>query len=199
MGTRAWFAGSVAAVLLVMCAEASAAGAVTFNKDVLPILQRNCQTCHRPGQVAPMSFLTYESTRPWAKAMKLQVTARQMPPWSADPRYGHFANDRSLKQSDIDTIVAWVDQGAAEGAAKDKPADIQWPDNGWQIKPDIIVNGPETKVPAHTKNDVPRNRRLFMLILSREVICNKSIQSGRPCQYGCSGSVGNGEGVLPVR
>src|SRR5438105_6139833 len=84
----------------------------TFNKDVLPVLQKNCQTCHRPGQVAPMSFLTYESTRPWAKAMKIQVTTKQMPPWNADPGYGHFANDRSLKQGDMDTIVEWVDQGA---------------------------------------------------------------------------------------
>src|SRR3954464_681349 len=99
----------------------SKGSAVTFNKEVLPILQKNCQTCHRPGQVAPMSFLTYDSTRPWAKAMKVQVTTRQMPPWSADPRYGPFANDRSLKQAEIDTLAAWVDQGAPEGAAQDKP------------------------------------------------------------------------------
>src|SRR6266478_6450334 len=73
---------------------------VTFNKDVLSILQKNCQTCHRPGQVAPMSLLTYQDARPWAKAMKFKVTTRQMPPWNADPKYGHFANDRSLKQSE---------------------------------------------------------------------------------------------------
>jgi hypothetical protein len=141
----AWLMSSIATPVLAQ---------TTFNKDVLPILQKNCQTCHRPGQVAPMSFLTFESTRPWAKAMKQQVTSRQMPPWNADPQYGHFANDRSLKQSDINTIAAWVDQGAQEGAASDKPRAIEWPDNGWQIKPDVIVNGPESKVPAHTKNDV---------------------------------------------
>ena len=72
-------------------------GTVTFNKDVLPILQANCQGCHRPGQIAPMSFLTYESTRPWAKAIKAAVATHKMPPWFADPQYGHFANDRSLK------------------------------------------------------------------------------------------------------
>ena len=127
---------------------------VTFNKDILPILQKNCQTCHRPGQIAPFSMLTYESTRPWAKAMKYKVITRQMPPWNADPKYGHFANDRSLKQSDIDTIAAWADQGAPEGEAKDKPAPVKWPEGGWQIQPDIIVNGPETKVPARTKNNV---------------------------------------------
>src|ERR1041385_2590464 len=77
---------------------------VTFHKDVLPILQKNCQTCHRPGEAGPMSFLTYESTRPWAKAMKEAVLLRKMPPWFADPKIGHFVNDRSLKQSDIDTL-----------------------------------------------------------------------------------------------
>ena len=74
----------------------SKAGAVTFNKDVLPILQKNCQDCHRPGEIAPMSFLTYEDARPWAKAIKAAVVKRQMPPWFADPAYGHFANDRRL-------------------------------------------------------------------------------------------------------
>ena len=127
--------------------------AVTFNKDVLPILQRNCQTCHRPGQVAPMSFLTYQSTRPWAKAMKAAVAARKMPPWFADPQVGHFSNDRSLKPSEIDTIAKWADGGAAEGDAKDAPPPVEWPE-GWQIQPDIIVKGPATEVPAHPKNKV---------------------------------------------
>src|ERR1700685_1723371 len=108
---------------------------VTFYKDVLPVLQKNCQTCHRPGQIAPMSFLTYESTRPWAKAIKAAILARKMPPWFVDPHYGHFANDRSLKQVDIETLVKWVDGGAAEGDAKDAPRPVQWPERGWEIKP----------------------------------------------------------------
>src|SRR5882672_5727422 len=112
---------------------------VTFNKDVLPILEKNCQTSHRPGQIAPMSFLTYQSTRPWATAMKAAILSRKMPPWFADPRYGHFANDRSLKQSEIDTLVKWVDGGAVEGDLKDAPPAVQWPESGWQIKPDVIV------------------------------------------------------------
>jgi len=132
---------------------ATSSPAVTFNKDVLPILQRNCQTCHRPGQVAPMSFLTYQSTRPWAKAMKAAVAARKMPPWFADPQVGHFSNDRSLKQSEIDTIAKWADNGAAEGDAQDAPPPVQWPE-GWQIQPDLIVEGPTTDVPAHPKNNV---------------------------------------------
>jgi Copper type II ascorbate-dependent monooxygenase, C-terminal domain len=126
----------------------------TFSKDVLPILQKNCQSCHRPGQVAPMSFLDYESARPWAKAMKLAAVTRKMPPWFADPKVGHFTNDRALNQSDIDTIAKWADLGAPAGDPKDAPPPVKWPADGWQIQPDIVVNGPETFVPAHPKNNV---------------------------------------------
>ncbi len=79
-----------------------------FYKDVLPILQQHCQECHRPGEIAPMPFLTYAETRPWAKAIREQTVARKMPPWFADPMYGHFANDRSLSHAEIDTLAAWV-------------------------------------------------------------------------------------------
>src|SRR5690242_20320881 len=116
-------------------------GDITFNKDVLPILQKNCQTCHRPGNIAPMSFLTYETTRPWAKAMKAAVLSRKMPPWFADPQYGHYSNDQSLGQRDIDTIVQWADGGAAQGDPKDAPAPIQWPANGWTVTPDAVLKG----------------------------------------------------------
>ncbi len=133
---------------------AEPAPAVTFHKDVLPILQKNCQSCHRPGQIAPMSFLTYAEARPWAKAMKAAVLTKKMPPWFADPHYLPFANDRSLKPSDIDTIAKWADSGAAEGDAKAAPPVIQWPGEGWEIQPDLIVKGPEFKVPAHPKNNV---------------------------------------------
>src|SRR5579883_2549058 len=127
----------------LMVASAAAAP-VTFQKDVLPILQKNCQSCHRPGQVAPMSFLTYESARPWAKAMKVAVLTRKMPPWFADPKFGHFGNDRSLPQSDIETIAQWADGGAPEGDARDAPPPVQWPADGWEIQPDLVVNGPAT-------------------------------------------------------
>ena len=104
---RPWAAGLIIATAAT-AAEATAPSSVTFHKDVLPILESNCQSCHRPGQVAPMSFLTYKEVRPWAKAIKTAVALRKMPPWFADPRYGHFSNDRSLKQSEIDTLVAWA-------------------------------------------------------------------------------------------
>src|SRR5215467_4473935 len=117
----------------------------TFNKDVLPILQNNCQTCHRPGGIAPMSLLTYESARPWAKAIKTAVVSKQMPPWFADPHYGEFRNAPKLTDSDIHTIAAWVDGGAREGNPADKPPAIQWAD-GWRIKPDVVVSLPEAHV-----------------------------------------------------
>src|SRR2546425_1534559 len=113
---------------------------VTFYKDVLPILQKNCQTCHRPGQIAPMALTSYKETRPWAKAMKAAVLARKMPPWFADPQYGHFANDRSLKQSEIETLVKWGDGGVQEGEGKDGTAVVRWPDGGGLINPDAIVD-----------------------------------------------------------
>ena len=122
--------------------------AVTFSKDVLPILQKNCQSCHRPGQVAPMSLVTYQEARPWAKAMKAAVAMRKMPPWFADPKYGHFDNDRSLKQSDIDTLARWADTGAAEGDPKDAPAPVQWPKGGWGIQPEVVMDLPAHDVPA---------------------------------------------------
>src|SRR5262245_11639630 len=79
---------------------------VTFNRDVLPILQKNCQSCHRPGEIGPMSFLSYETTRPWAKAIKVAVLDRKMPPWFADPNYGHFKYDRRLTESDLRMLSA---------------------------------------------------------------------------------------------
>ena len=121
---------------------------VTFNKDVLPILEKNCQSCHRPGEVAPMSLLSYSDARPWAKSIKAAVVARKMPPWMADQNVGHFKNDRTLSAEDIATLTAWVDNGAPEGDAKDKPAALTFQD-GWNIKPDIIVEMPKAfQIPA---------------------------------------------------
>jgi mono/diheme cytochrome c family protein len=144
----------IISALVALCLGVDAPGAAaqsstsTFNKDVLPILQKNCQGCHRPGQIAPMSFLTYKDARPWAKAIKDAVVTRTMPPWFADPQYGHFSNERRLKQAEIDAISKWADAGAPEGNVKDAPSPVQWPEDGWQIKPDYIVDGPTYEVPA---------------------------------------------------
>src|SRR5215467_11673933 len=87
---------------------------VTFNKHIAPIFYRECVQCHRPNDLAPMSLLTYKDARPWARSIREKVVKREMPPWHADPHYGQFSNDRRLTQKQVDTIVAWVDQGAKE-------------------------------------------------------------------------------------
>jgi hypothetical protein len=137
---------SLACSVMGMTAMAATNSPATFNRDVLPILQKNCQRCHRPGEIAPMSFVTYGDTRPWAKAMKAAILTRKMPPWFAEQ--GHFTNDPTLTRDEIDTLVSWVDHGAPEGDAKDKPAPVTFQE-GWNIKPDMIVEMPkEFHVPA---------------------------------------------------
>ena len=132
----------------ILAGNAALAADVTFNRDVLPILQKNCQTCHRPGEIGPSSFLTYDSTRPWAKAIKTAVVTRKMPPWFADPKYGHFANDRHLGDADVSTLTAWADAGAPEGDPKDRPAPVQWHE-GWNVQPDVVFEIPKPyTVPA---------------------------------------------------
>jgi hypothetical protein len=120
-------------------AAGKVAAAVSFTKDVAPIIQKNCQTCHRPGEVAPMAFMNYKEVRPWAKSIREKVVSREMPPWFADPKHSEFSNDCRLAQKDIDTIVAWVEGGAREGDPKDMPANPKFTD-GWQIgKPDVVL------------------------------------------------------------
>src|SRR5712691_4192669 len=148
MQPKVWTMIACAAAFAADGAGEPATGPVTFYKDVLPILQKNCQSCHRLDQIEPMSFLTYKSVRPWAKAMKGAVLSRKMPPWFADPGYSHYKNDRTLPQTDIEIIAKWADSGAAEGDAKDAPPPVQWPEKGWLIKPDVVVDMPEFKVPA---------------------------------------------------
>lgn len=129
-------------------AAMAATNNVTFNKDVLPILQNNCQSCHRAGEIAPMSLMTYTEARPWAKAIKAAVVGQKMPPWFADPKIGHFANDRRLNETQIQTLVAWADNGSPEGDAKDKPAPKQFQD-GWNLKPDVVISMPNAfQLPA---------------------------------------------------
>ena len=123
------------------------APAVTFSKDVAPILQKACQNCHRPGAIAPMSLLTYQDARPWARSIKQKVTAREMPPWYIDRHVGitKFKDDPSLSEAEIATIVAWVDQGAPAGSARDLPEPRTFSDvDKWHIgKPDMIVSLPK--------------------------------------------------------
>src|ERR1700682_449096 len=131
-----------ASVLCLVFACGLAAETPTYTKNVAPIIQKNCQGCHRPGESAPFSLLTYEQARPWAKAIKAATLQRKMPPWFADPHYGKFLNDRSLPQREIDTIAAWVDAGSPKGDPKDMPPPREFAD-GWAIpKPDAILELP---------------------------------------------------------
>jgi hypothetical protein len=123
--------------------------APTYTRDVAPIFQKNCMTCHRPGEIAPMSLLNYKETRPWARAIREKILTRQMPPWHADPKYGDWANDRRMSQEEIDTVVKWVDAGAKEGDIKEIPPTPRFA-SGWQIgEPDVVFRMPEEfAVPA---------------------------------------------------
>ncbi len=120
---------------------------VTFSKDVAPILQKSCQTCHRPGAIAPMSLLTYQDARPWAKSIKAKVASREMPPWYIDRNVGihKFKDDPSLTDEEITTITQWVDAGAPQGNPRDlPPARVFSDDDRWHIgKPDIVISLPK--------------------------------------------------------
>jgi hypothetical protein len=131
--------------------------APVFTRDIAPILQEKCQACHRPGYIAPMSLVTYEEARPWARAIKARVVARQMPPWHIDKTVGiqQFKNDRSLSDAEIDTIARWVDVGAPKGDMKDMPSPKVFPDESkWNFAelyggpPDLVISSPEYTTPA---------------------------------------------------
>jgi hypothetical protein len=132
-----------AALCSLLAIGVSASGpsktAATFTKDIAPILFNRCVECHRTGEIAPMSLLSYQEVRPWAKSIRQRVVDRSMPPWSADPHYGKFSNDPSLSQKEIDTIVSWVDAGAPKGDDRDMPPTPKFVE-GWSIgKPDVVL------------------------------------------------------------
>ena len=111
----------------------------TFYRDVLPILQDHCQTCHRAGQIAPMPLVTYKQARSWGRAIQRRTALKEMPPWFADPQYGRFSNDPSLTPGQIATLATWVDAGMPEGEPAEAPEPRKWAE-GWVIpKPDVVV------------------------------------------------------------
>jgi hypothetical protein len=147
--TSAFAAASIALLAAPLIAQSPGAAAPTFTKDVLPILQKNCQSCHRPGEIGPMPLLSYEQARPYARAIRSATQSKKMPPWFADSSVQHYANDMSLPAEDIGTLAAWADAGAPQGDPKDAPPPRQFVD-GWNIgTPDKIVEMPEPyRVPA---------------------------------------------------
>jgi len=159
-GLTRWAGLSASMFVLAIAAPAMAADTpakVTFSKDVAPIFQAKCQTCHQPNSIAPMSLITYQEARPWARSIRERVSTRQMPPWHIDKSVGvqKFKNDMSLNDEQIDTIVRWVDAGAPQGDPKDMPAPkpVQ-NDNQWQAvrdglgEPDLVVKSAEYTMPA---------------------------------------------------
>ena len=157
------FSAAIAGVVAPLAVQAEqqaapAAPEVTFTRDIVPILQRSCQNCHRPGQVAPMSLLTYEDARPWARSMKQRTGLRDkagvMPPWYIEKNIGiqHYKNDPSLSDEEVAKIAKWADTGAPRGDIKDKPVAKTFQDGAsWHAgEPDQIVETPEITVKANT-------------------------------------------------
>jgi hypothetical protein len=130
---------SAVAMWLGIGTSHASAAVPTFSKDVAPIFYKNCATCHRPGEIAPMPLLTYQQSRPWAKSIRQYVSRGEMPPWHSAEGPGVFLNDRRLSEADKNTVIAWVDGGAPEGNPNDRPPLPNFPE-GWQIgKPDVVL------------------------------------------------------------
>lgn len=147
---------------------------VTYNRDVAPILYKNCVVCHRPNDIAPMSLMTYKDTRPWTRAIRDAVVQRKMPPWHADPQVGDFINDPRLSTDDIATIDAWIRTGAKEGDPKDLPPAPVFA-AGWHIKPDAVFTIPEFTVAGGSMDDyeyiyVPTNFTADKWVQAAEVL-----------------------------
>jgi mono/diheme cytochrome c family protein len=144
-----WAVLVAAAAAMPRPTAGQAARDVTFSKDVAPILNSACVSCHRPGEVAPFSLLSFKEARPWAQSIKHQVETRAMPPWKADARFGEFRDGRTLSEREIATLVAWVDGGAKEGDPADLPPAPRFTD-GWQIgTPDVVLTMQEpVRIPA---------------------------------------------------
>ena len=132
----------VLALTAIPAARTSPAATPTFSKDVAPILFKNCASCHRSGDIAPMSLLSYEDARPWAKAIREKIAAGNMPPWHATQAHGTFSNDRRLSEKDKDTLIRWADGGAPKGDPKDLPPAPKFVE-GWEIgTPDAVISMP---------------------------------------------------------
>lgn len=122
---------------------------VTYFKHIAPLIQKHCQECHRPGQIGPMPFLTYDDVAGWSEMIREVVSDRRMPPWYADPKFGHFKNDRRMPDAELQTLIKWIDEGCPKGDPKDAPPPVSYPDV-WKIgKPDLILSmDEEFAVPA---------------------------------------------------
>ncbi len=143
--------------LLFICArEARADGDVTFNNQVVRIFQQHCQTCHRPGNIAPFSLMTYADARPWAKAIRDAVVLKIMPPWKPVDAHGTFEGERTLTDQEIGTITQWVNNGSPEGVASDLPEPIGFPETWTAGTPDLVGQPTSTYAVPTGSNDIYR-------------------------------------------
>ncbi len=128
--------------LLDRTPEPSPLEGITFSEHVAPLLQKRCESCHRPGQAAPFSLLTYDDAKRWSRTIREVVVEKRMPPWQADARYGHFQNDRSLDPEEIETLVSWIDSGMERGDPSKLPPPVQY-NQGWTLgEPDAVIESP---------------------------------------------------------
>jgi hypothetical protein len=186
-----------------------AAAAPTFATDVAPILQAKCINCHRPGEVAPMSLRTFDEVRPWARAIKQKVMAREMPPWFADASPGTFSNDPRLSPQQIDTIARWVDGGVARGNPADEPK-LPALTEGWQLgEPDYIITLPVVNIPAEGRDyfptpnltlDLPEDRWIRALEIrpSNREVTHHSVIFTAPGGAGAGLGAATGSGFFDV-
>jgi Flp pilus assembly protein TadD len=156
-----------------VCAAASVDAAerpLTFNRDVAPIIFQNCTPCHRPGESAPFTLLSYGDVKQRAQQIVTTTEHRFMPPWKPDPEFRHFEGERWLDTDDIETIREWVDAGSVEGDPRERPALPRFPD-GWQLgKPDLVVTMREAFTVPAEGNDLFRNFVLPVPIHERKYV-----------------------------
>ena len=177
LNPRPFVTAVLGGAFLAMATPGFAADKVTYYADVAPILQANCVSCHKPvgknigSLVAPMSLMSYEDARPWARAIARKVKAREMPPWFADAPKGVFSNEKSLTDKEIQTIVAWVDAGAPGGDKTNTPAPVQSAEavsGGYSLgKPDLIVKMPE---PFFVSDDAQDVQGTFQTKLTEDIL-----------------------------
>jgi peroxiredoxin/mono/diheme cytochrome c family protein len=139
----------VTGCLIARSKKTASAARITYTNQIARLFQKNCQECHRPGEIGPFSLLTYRQATGWADMIQETVQSGRMPPWYADARYGHFANDRRLSKEDKETLLAWIKDGCPEGDEKELPAPKAWQDGWWIGKPDVVISMKEDfAVPA---------------------------------------------------
>lgn len=143
MTRSTWIVLLLGSVLITPALDAEPPAKPTYSKDIAPIFRSRCESCHRPGEVAPMSLVTYDGVRPWLRSIRNEVRSRSMPPWHADPKHGSFVNDPSLSEQELATILEWIEAGAPEGDPSDLPPPGEWVE-GWRIgEPDAVFEIPE--------------------------------------------------------